>query len=90
MTEPTVVSVRGEDAAGAAFGHTVVEIGPNARAVVVLDHGGSATYADNVEFIVGDGASLSVVSLQDWADDAVHLCITTCRCTAMPRSGMRW
>ncbi len=73
VTEPTVVSVRGEDAAGAAFGHTVVEIGPNARAVVVLDHGGSATYADNVEFIVGDGASLSVVSLQDWADDAVHV-----------------
>ena len=59
VLEPTVVSVRGEDAEGAAFGHTVVEIGPNARAVVVLDHGGSATYADNVEFIVGDGASLT-------------------------------
>ncbi len=73
VTEPTVISVRGEDAAGAAFGHTVIEIGHNARAVVVLDHGGSATYADNVEFIVGDGASLSVVSLQDWADDAVHV-----------------
>ncbi|HTT52365.1 MAG TPA: Fe-S cluster assembly protein SufD [Streptosporangiaceae bacterium] len=73
VPEPTVVSVRGEHAEGAAFGHTVVEIGHNARAVVVLDHGGSATYADNVEFVVGDGASLSVVSLQDWADDAVHL-----------------
>jgi Fe-S cluster assembly protein SufD len=73
VPEPTVVSVRGESVEGAAFGHTVVEIGHNARAVVVLDHGGAATYADNVEFIVGDGASLSVVSLQDWADDAVHL-----------------
>ena len=41
--------------------------------MVVLDHRGSATYADNVELVVGDGASLSVVSLQDWADDAVHL-----------------
>jgi Fe-S cluster assembly protein SufD len=39
----------------------------------VLDHAGSATYADNVEFVVGEGASLSVVSLQDWDDDAVHL-----------------
>ena len=73
VPEPTVVSVRGESVEGAAFGHTVVEIGHNARAVVVLDHGGAATYADNVEFVVGDGASLSVVSLQDWADDAVHL-----------------
>jgi Fe-S cluster assembly protein SufD len=73
VIEPTVISVRGEDPGGAAFGHTVVEIGPNARAVVVLDHAGSATYADNVEFVVRDGASLSVVSVQGWADDAVHL-----------------
>jgi Fe-S cluster assembly protein SufD len=72
-TVPTWVSVRGEDAAGAAFGHLVVEVKPNARAVVVLDYGGSATYADNVELVVGDGAALSVVSLQNWADDAVHL-----------------
>jgi Fe-S cluster assembly protein SufD len=72
-TRPTVVSVRGEDAAGVGFGHTLVELKPNSRAVVVLDHQGSATYADNVEFVVGDGAALSVVSLQDWADDAVHL-----------------
>ena len=73
VDEPTVVTVRGEDAGGAAFGHTLVEVGRNSRAVVVLDHAGSATYADNVEFVVGDGASLSVVSVQDWAADAVHL-----------------
>jgi len=72
-TTPTVISVRGEDASGAAFGHTIIEVGVNARAVVVLDHQGSATYADNVEIVVGDGAALTVVSVQDWADDAVHL-----------------
>jgi Fe-S cluster assembly protein SufD len=73
IDEPTVISVRGESTEGAAFGHTLIEVGANARAAVVLDHGGSATYADNVEIVVGDGASLTVVSLQDWADDAVHL-----------------
>ena len=73
VAEPTVVSVRGENAEGAAFGHTLIDVGVNARAAVVLDHAGSATYADNVEIVVGDGASLTVVSLQDWADDAVHL-----------------
>jgi Fe-S cluster assembly protein SufD len=73
VTEPTVISVRGHDTAGVAFGHTTVHVGHNARCVVVLDHAGSATYADNVEFVVGEGASLSVVSLQDWDDDAVHL-----------------
>jgi Fe-S cluster assembly protein SufD len=70
---PTWISVRGEDSAGAAFGHLVIDVKPNARAVVVLEYGGSATYADNVELIVGDGASLAMVSLQDWADDTVHL-----------------
>jgi Fe-S cluster assembly protein SufD len=72
-TEPTWVTVSGEDAGGAAFGHLVVNVEPFARAVVVLDHVGSATYADNVELVVGEAASLAVVSLQQWADDAVHL-----------------
>ena len=70
-SRPTVVTVTGEG--GTGYGHVLVQAEPFSRAVVVLDHRGSATYADNVELVVGDGASLSVVSLQDWADDAVHL-----------------
>jgi Fe-S cluster assembly protein SufD len=73
VDQPTVISVRGDSADGAAFGHTLVNVEPHSQAVVVLDHQGSATYADNVEFVVGDGAQLTVVSLQDWADDTVHL-----------------
>ncbi len=73
VNEPAVVSVRGESSEGTAFGHTLIEVGANARAAVVLDHRGSATYADNVEIVVGDGASLTVVSFQDWEDDAVHV-----------------
>jgi Fe-S cluster assembly protein SufD len=69
----TWITVRGEDAGSPAFGHLVIEAEANARAAVVLEYSGSATYADNVEFVVGDGAQLTVVSLQDWADDAVHL-----------------
>jgi Fe-S cluster assembly protein SufD len=72
-SEPTWISVRGADAGTAAFGHLVIEAEANARAAVVLEYSGSATYADNVEFVVGDGAQLTVVSLQDWADDTVHL-----------------
>jgi Fe-S cluster assembly protein SufD len=71
--EPTWITVRGEDAAEAAFGHLVVNVEPFSRAVVVLDHVGSATYADNVELVVGDAASLALVSVQDWASDTVHL-----------------
>jgi len=73
VTTPTVITVRGDDSSGAAFGHTVIRAGENARGVVVVDHQGSATYADNLEIVVGDGAALTLVSLQDWAGDAVHL-----------------
>jgi Fe-S cluster assembly protein SufD len=72
-TRPTVLSIRGDDASGASFGHLLVDVKPMARAVLVLDHSGSATYAANAEFVLGDGASLSVVTVQDWAPDAVHL-----------------
>jgi Fe-S cluster assembly protein SufD len=46
---------------------------PLAEVTVVLDHSGTATYAANVEVNVGDGAQLTLVSLQDWDDDAVHV-----------------
>jgi Fe-S cluster assembly protein SufD len=67
-SRPTVVTVTGDG--GTGYGHLLVQAEPLSRAVVVLDHRGSATYAGNVELVVGDGASLSVISLQDWADDA--------------------
>ncbi|MBV9095861.1 MAG: Fe-S cluster assembly protein SufD [Streptosporangiaceae bacterium] len=71
-SRPTVVTVTGSGGAS-GYGHLLVQAEPYSRAVVVLDYSGSATYADNVELVVGDGASLSVVSLQDWAGDAVHV-----------------
>jgi Fe-S cluster assembly protein SufD len=70
---PTYVTFSGESAEGSAFGHTVIDLDRNARATVVLEYLGSATYADNVEFVIGEGAALTVVSLQTWADDAVHV-----------------
>ena len=72
-SRPTIVSIRGEGTDSPAYGHLVVEVGAQAEAVVVIDHQGSACYAGNLEVIVGDGAQLTLVSVQDWADDAVHL-----------------
>ncbi|MBO0653171.1 Fe-S cluster assembly protein SufD [Streptomyces triculaminicus] len=70
LTEPVRIAVRGEG--GVAFGHQVIEIGAFAEAVVVLDHTGDATLAANVEYLIGDGAKLTVVSVQDWDPTAVH------------------
>jgi len=70
---PTIITVRGEGMDGSSAAHVLVHAKPFSEAVVVLDHDGSAAYADNVEVVVGDGATLTVVTVQDWADDAVHL-----------------
>jgi Fe-S cluster assembly protein SufD len=72
-SRPTIVAIRGDDPSQAAAGYVRVQLGANSSAVVVLDYSGSATYAENVELVVGDGAHLTVVSVQGWADDAVHL-----------------
>lgn len=71
LTEPIRIAVHGEG--GTAYGHQVVELGAFAEAVVVIDHTGDAVLAANVDFVVGDGAKLTVVSVQDWDDTAVHV-----------------
>ncbi|PTA42593.1 Fe-S cluster assembly protein SufD [Micromonospora sp. RP3T] len=69
---PVRLRVVGEDAGALAFGHTFVEVGRFAEVTVVLEHVGSATLADNVEVTVADGAKLTLVTLAEWADDAVQ------------------
>ncbi|MCZ7413607.1 MULTISPECIES: Fe-S cluster assembly protein SufD [unclassified Streptomyces] len=70
LTEPIRVGLHGEG--GVSYGHTVFELGAFAEAVIVIDHTGDAVRAANVEFVLGDNAKLTVVSVQDWADTAVH------------------
>ena len=73
LTEPVVIETRGSGIEGADFGHVLIDVEALSSAVIVLDHVGSATYADNVEIRVGEQGLLTVVSLFDWALDAVHL-----------------
>ncbi|MFC3500285.1 Fe-S cluster assembly protein SufD [Micromonospora krabiensis] len=72
VAEPVTVRVVGGGADGVAFGHSVVEVGRFAEVTLVLEHVGSATLADNVEVTVADGAKLTLVTVADWADDAVQ------------------
>ncbi|BBX44495.1 Fe-S cluster assembly protein SufD [Mycobacterium cookii] len=73
VAEPVEITVEGPGQGGVAYGHLQVRVDELAEAVVVIDHRGSGTYADNVEFVVGDAARLTVVWIADWADDAVHV-----------------
>ncbi|MGO4187612.1 Fe-S cluster assembly protein SufD [Pseudarthrobacter sp. TAF60_1] len=85
FTEATVLTVPAEFEADAeitvviegtstdaAAQHLVIVAQKFSKSVVVLDHRGSAVVSENIEIVVEDGADLTVVSLQEWNEDAVH------------------
>ena len=73
LSDPVRLKVHGQGAGRRSNAHYVVEAGAHSTALVILDHTGSADHTGNLEVLVGDGATLTVVSLQRWDDDAVHL-----------------
>ncbi len=70
---PVVINLHGKSVDDLVWGHLVLRVGAYAKATIVLVHTGSARYAATTSVLVGEGAQVNVVSVQDWADDAVHL-----------------
>ncbi|CAI9399137.1 MULTISPECIES: Fe-S cluster assembly protein SufD [Aestuariimicrobium] len=70
LSEPVVFTATGVD--GRASDHYVLSVGNFARATVVVKFEGRATYSEKLDVIVGDGASLNLITVQDWADGSVH------------------
>ncbi|MCX0272364.1 Fe-S cluster assembly protein SufD [Nocardia zapadnayensis] len=73
VAETVVVRITGPGEGKTAYGHLQVRLAEFAVATVVIDQRGSGTYAENIEFVLGDSAKLTVVAVQDWADDVVHV-----------------
>lgn len=73
VAEPVNLVVTGPGAGLVGYGHLQIRLEAFSSVTVVLDQKGSGTYAENVEFVLGDSARLTVVAVQDWADDAVHV-----------------
>nr|WP_110205853.1 Fe-S cluster assembly protein SufD [Nocardioides daejeonensis] len=73
VEEPVVIRLTGASIDDLVWGRTLFRIGAHAKVTIVLVHTGSARYSAIQSFLVGDGAQVNVLSLQDWADDAVHL-----------------
>jgi Fe-S cluster assembly protein SufD len=71
LAEPARVRVIG-GGVGVAYAHTVVEVGRFAKATLVIEQVGSTTLADNVEVDVADSAQLTLITVADWASDAVQ------------------
>ena len=70
ISEPVILNGKGIGTAVAD--HVVITVGANAEATIVLHYTGSGSYAEKTDIVVGNGARLNLVTLQDWADDAVH------------------
>lgn len=73
VSEPFRVEITGRGADRRGNAHIVLETEESASATFVLNHTGSAQYNENVELIVGDNSQMTVISLQDWDDDALHI-----------------
>ena len=71
LDEPIVLSRIG--VSGRSYTHHVVEVGANARATLIIDHHGLIQVAANIEIIVGDGAKLDLVSLNEAGEGSVQL-----------------
>ncbi|WBU38593.1 Fe-S cluster assembly protein SufD [Homoserinibacter sp. YIM 151385] len=71
-TQPVSISRAALDAR-ARGAHVLVEAAPHSSGLVVLDSRGPAKLVENVEIVVGEGAQLTLVSVQGWDDDAIHL-----------------
>jgi Fe-S cluster assembly protein SufD len=68
--EPAFINANNLENSSAA--HLIIQSKTHARGTVVIDHTGTGRLAEIVEIIVGDESALTVVSIQDWDDDAVH------------------
>ncbi len=56
-----------------SVGNLVIDAEAFSSATVVVVHEGSATMSGNIEVRVGDGAALTLLCLQDWDRDSVHV-----------------
>lgn len=78
IAEPSFVKINPSSAEAKAV-HLVVSVGNFATATIVLDHVGVGVLGENVEIILGDGATLNFISIQDWDKGASHVSSQFCR-----------
>ena len=72
LDSPVRITLSGTTAGETVWGHVAIRVGTHSKATIVVDHVGSAVYNAFVPVIVGDGAQVDIVTVNDWQDDAVH------------------
>ena len=71
LAEPVVLDIAGTESAPAGQ-HLLIRVGAGVRATVVLRHTGTARLNQTVEIDVAEAAHLTIVTTQEWDQDAAH------------------
>lgn len=71
LSEPVRIKVIGESRQPAAQ-HICIDVKPDAKALVILEHIGDVQLNQGIEIDVESGAQLEFVSIQEWDRTAVH------------------
>jgi len=83
-TEVLLVSIGAEDVSEVTItrdalgsvpraAHILIEAAPFSKSTVIIRNSGDAQLVENLEILVGESANLSVISVQQWNADAIHL-----------------
>lgn len=71
VDKPLIIDITGVDTEAAAH-YIYIEVGAGAKAEIVLKHTGKMALAQTVEVVIGDGAQVNMVSLQEASYDSLH------------------
>jgi Fe-S cluster assembly protein SufD len=69
--EPSSIEIKSLVSVPSAL-HVIVNAAKGSQATVVLEHNGDAVLSENIEIIVDDEASLTLVSIQEWNTKSIH------------------
>jgi Fe-S cluster assembly protein SufD len=72
IADPIILKRAPGDVQSAEFARVQIKVGNHARATIIVENTGDTHLAEDVEIYVAPGASLTLVSLQEWGAKTVH------------------
>ncbi|MCW2603105.1 MAG: FeS assembly protein SufD [Pseudonocardiales bacterium] len=72
VAEPILLELAGDDTNPLVWNKIVIDLGVRSRATVIIEYTGLAKYAAVTSALVGDGASLDLVQIQNWDTGSLH------------------
>lgn len=71
-TEPLTLQLHGNGGDQTVLQHWVIRVGTHARVTLIVRYQGTACLGEYLNVLVGDGAKVNLLFVQDWDADAIH------------------